>query len=189
MQAPPSTWPARSTRSRMASSSPSAHSMSALAWMRCTGSAPLHTRQPNTRTPIEQLVSSRRRPPAPPTAPRSAAAPRTAPPASPAGPSSARTRMPAFPPSVPPDDTDHDALDPNLFGIEIERGHVRIGRLEPHPAARLAVEPLHRRRVPVHQRHHHRPVFRVLPRVHHHVVAVPDLLVDHRVALHAQHVV
>src|SRR5690606_4235376 len=91
--------------------------------------------------------------------------------------------------SVPPDHADHDPLDPHVLRPEVQRRHRRIRRLETHTPVRFPVELLHRRGIPVHQRHHHLPVPRDLAGAHDDVVPIPDLLVDHRVSLHPQHVV
>src|SRR5437867_630411 len=83
---------------------------------------------------------------------------------------------------VPPDDADDDALDHDIALVYAQRGHGRIRRLQPDPAAGLAIELLDRGAGPVHQGDHRLTVVGLAPLVHDDVVAVLDVLVDHRLA-------
>ena len=56
-----------------------------------------------------------------------------------------------------------------------------------HDLGAAALEALQRGLAAAHERHHRLAVPRVVPALDHHEVAVADLLVDHRVAAHAEH--
>src|ERR1035437_5004500 len=92
------------------------------------------------------------------------------------------------PASVLPHHADDDALDLHLIGLGEDGLHGGVGRLQTDHAARVAVELLERHVRPAKQRNHHLAVVGRLAILDHHVVAVADLLVDHRIAAHAQHV-
>src|SRR3954453_1859977 len=70
-------------------------------------------------------------------------------------------------PSVLPDDADHDTLDQHVAFLEAQRLHGAVGRLEPNPSARLAVELLDRGLAAVDQCDDHLAVLRALLPVHH----------------------
>jgi hypothetical protein len=90
---------------------------------------------------------------------------------------------------VLPDDTHYDALDLHLCGFHDERCHGDVRRLESHAVAGFAIELLDGGRVVADEGHDHLPVLSGVLGAHHDVVPVPDLLVDHRVALDLEDVV
>src|SRR3990172_12412375 len=92
-------------------------------------------------------------------------------------------------PSIPPYHPDHDALHDHFVRAEVHRLHAHVRRLQSHPAIPLAIELLHGRGVAMHQRDHHLTVLRCVPGIDDHVISIPDLLVDHRIAPYPQHVV
>src|SRR5690606_32810941 len=91
--------------------------------------------------------------------------------------------------SVPPDYADHDALYHHTVRWEVHRLHALVRRLQPDLSIAFAVEPLHRGRLALHQSDHHLAILRSVARIDDDVVAIPDLLLDHRVAAHPQDVV
>src|SRR5689334_15582616 len=91
--------------------------------------------------------------------------------------------------SVLPDDSYNHALDEDISLLEAHGLHGRIGRLQSDPAAGLAVELLHGGLAAVDQGDNHLAVLGRLLTVDHHDVAVDDMLVDHRGALHLQGVI
>src|SRR5688572_17492987 len=82
---------------------------------------------------------------------------------------------------------DDHALHLDAIRIDHDRLHRRIGGLEPDLAI-LAVELLEGHIEPTHERDHHLAVVHRLAIFHDDEIAVADLLVDHRIALDAQHV-
>src|ERR1041384_5072944 len=91
-------------------------------------------------------------------------------------------------PLVFPDDADHDALDDDVALIEPQGLHLVVCRLQPDPAAGLAVEPLDRGAFPMDQCDHGLAGVGLVAFLNDDVVAVLDVLVDHRVAAHLQDV-
>ena len=84
---------------------------------------------------------------------------------------------------------DHDALNEHIAFLEPHGLHGGVGRLQADPAAGFAVELLDGGLGAVDQRDDHFAVLGGLPAMHHHEVAIADMLVDHRVALNPQRVV
>src|SRR6185503_7961822 len=82
---------------------------------------------------------------------------------------------------------DDNALHLHLVRLDEDWLHGRIGRLQTH-AAVLAKQLLERDVRAVHERDDHLAVVGGPPILDDYVIAVADLLVDHRVALDAQHV-
>src|SRR5216684_3395046 len=81
-----------------------------------------------------------------------------------------------------------DTLDLDLIGVDEDRLHGRIGRLQANAAARIPVELFQRDVGSAHEGDDHFAVVGGLAILDHHKIAIADLLVDHRVAPHAQHV-
>src|SRR6266576_1109710 len=91
-------------------------------------------------------------------------------------------------PLVFPDDADHHALDDDVALIQPERLHLIVGRLQPDPPAGLAVEPLHRGPLTIDQGNHGLAGLGLVAFLNDDVVAVLDVLVDHRIAAHLEDV-
>src|SRR2546426_7801320 len=89
---------------------------------------------------------------------------------------------------VLPDDADHDSLHDDVALVHAQGRHSGVGGLKPNPAPRLAVEPLDRGAGAVDQGDHHLAAVRLVPLLDDHEIAVPDLLVDHGVPAHLEHV-
>src|SRR5438270_496018 len=89
---------------------------------------------------------------------------------------------------VPPDDAHHDPLNRNVALVETERRHGGIRGLEPDPASRLPIESLDGGARALHQRDHGLAVVGLVALVDHDEIAVLDVLVDHRLTPHLQHV-
>src|SRR5438093_6241729 len=87
-----------------------------------------------------------------------------------------------------PDDANHHALDDDVALVEPQRLHPVVSRLQPDPPARLAVEPLHRGPFSMDERNHGLAGLGLAAFLNDDVVAVLDVLVDHRVAAHLQNV-
>src|SRR2546423_11472300 len=87
-----------------------------------------------------------------------------------------------------PDDADHHALDDDIALVEAQRLHFLVGRLQPDPPAGLAVKPLHRGAFTMDERDHGLAGLGLVAFLNDDVVAVLDVLVDHRVAAHLQNV-
>src|SRR5690349_18421433 len=90
--------------------------------------------------------------------------------------------------SVPPNDAHHCALDDHVALIDPQRRHRGVGGLQADPAAGLAIVALDRGAGARDLGDDHLPVVRRIALVHDDVVAVLDLLVDHRLAADLQHV-
>src|SRR3954468_2749209 len=90
--------------------------------------------------------------------------------------------------SVLPHHSDDDALDLYLIGIDEDRLHRGVGRLQADLVAGVAVELLERDVRAADQRDHHLAVVGALAILDHDEVAVADLLVDHRIAADAEDV-
>src|SRR2546425_8168673 len=91
-------------------------------------------------------------------------------------------------PLIFPDDTDHHALDDDVALVEAQRLHLVVGRLQPDPAAGLAVEPFHGGAFTMDERDHGLAGVGLVAFLNDDVVAILDVLVDHRVATHLQDV-
>src|SRR5438034_1117220 len=91
-------------------------------------------------------------------------------------------------PSVLPHDADHHTLHLDVVGIDEDRLHGRIRRLQADFAAGIPVKLLERHVRPAEQRDHHFAVVSRLAILDDDEVAVANLLVDHRVAADAEHV-
>src|ERR1051326_4906538 len=99
------------------------------------------------------------------------------------GPQPPSSLAPQLPSSlVPPNRPDDHPLNHDVVLGKPERLHGGMGGLEPDPAAGLAVELLDRRLGAVDEGDDHLPVVGALAAVHHDVIAVHDLLVDHGVS-------
>src|SRR5437660_3750963 len=83
----------------------------------------------------------------------------------------------------------HDALYADVVLVDVRRRHRLVGRLKPNPAVAFPVHLFHGRRRSVEHRNDHLAIVGALPLVDDDEVAVANVLVDHRVALHAQDVV
>src|SRR5437762_1781991 len=90
--------------------------------------------------------------------------------------------------SVLPHHADDDALDLNLVGLDEQRLHGGVGRLQTNHPARVAIELLERHVRSAQQCDHHFARFGRLAIFDDYEVAVANLLVDHGVATHAEHV-
>src|SRR5258705_3688951 len=91
-------------------------------------------------------------------------------------------------PLVFPDDAAHHALDDDVALIQPERLHLVVGRLQPDPPAGLAVKPLHRGSLTIDQGKHSLAGLGLVAFLNDDVVAVLDVLVDHRIAAHLEDV-
>src|SRR2546426_1124310 len=89
---------------------------------------------------------------------------------------------------VLPDDADDDSLDDHVALVEAQGSHLGIRRLQPDPAAGLAVELLDGGARAVHEGDHRLSVVRLVALLDHDEIAVLDVLVDHRMAPDAEHV-
>src|SRR6266542_5711715 len=89
---------------------------------------------------------------------------------------------------VLPDDAHHDALYDDVALVHAQRAHGGVRGLEPDPAARLAIKLLDRGVGAVHQRHDGLADVGLVALVHHDVVAVLDVLVDHGLPADLEHV-
>src|SRR6266571_524777 len=87
-----------------------------------------------------------------------------------------------------PDDADDDSLDDHVALVETQRRHLGVGRLQPDPAAGLAIELLDGRAGAVHEGDDSLTVVGLVALLDHDEVAVLDVLVDHRIAPDAEHV-
>src|SRR5436309_3612468 len=87
-----------------------------------------------------------------------------------------------------PDDADHHALDDDVALVEPQRLHFLVGRLQPDPPTGLAVEAFDRGPFPMDERNHGLAGVGLAAFLNDDVVAVLDVLVDHRVAAHLQDV-
>src|SRR3954462_11140958 len=87
-----------------------------------------------------------------------------------------------------PHHPDHNPLNLDLIGIDENRLHRRVRRLQADLAANLAVELLQGDVRSAQQRDDHLAVVRGLAVFDDDEIAIPNLLVDHGVAAHAQHV-
>src|SRR2546427_5119567 len=87
-----------------------------------------------------------------------------------------------------PDDANHHALDDDVALVEPQRLHLVVSRLQPDPPARLAVEPLYRGPFPMDERNHGLAGLGLVAFLNDDVVAVLDVLVDHRIAAHLEDV-
>src|SRR5467141_831309 len=91
-------------------------------------------------------------------------------------------------PLVFPDDADHDALDDYIALVDAQRLHRVIGRLQSDPATWLAIVTFDRGALAVDQRDDGLSGLGLVPLLNDDVIAVLDVLVDHGVAAHLQHV-
>src|SRR3954468_2153832 len=87
-----------------------------------------------------------------------------------------------------PHHPDHDPLNLDLIGIDENRLHRRVRRMQADLAAHLAVELLQGDVRSAQQRDDHLAVVHGLAVFDDDEIAIPNLLVDHGVAAHAQHV-
>src|SRR6266536_3251258 len=87
-----------------------------------------------------------------------------------------------------PDNADDHALDDHVTLVHPQRLHGRIRRLQPDPAPRLATAPPSGGAVAVHQGDDGLAGVGLVTLLHDDVVAVLDVLVDHRVAAHLEDV-
>src|SRR5437667_6615689 len=92
------------------------------------------------------------------------------------------------PGSILPHDAHHDTLHLHLLGIDENRLHRSVGRLQTNLAARVAIKLLERHIRASQQRNHHFPIVGGLAIFDADEIAVADLFVDHRIAANAQHV-
>ena len=90
---------------------------------------------------------------------------------------------------VPPHHPDDDSLNRDVVLVDVDRLHRLVRRLETDATVALAIVLLDRGRRAVHERDDHLAVVGALALVDDDEVAVADLLVDHRVAADAKHVV
>src|SRR5687767_10026891 len=90
-------------------------------------------------------------------------------------------------PLVFPDDADDDALHDDVTLVDPERLHRVIRRLQPDPAAGLAVIALDRGTLTVDERDDGLPGVGLITFLNDYVVAVFDVLIDHRVAPDFEH--
>ena len=86
-------------------------------------------------------------------------------------------------------DADDDTLDRDVVLVDVHGRHRLVRRLQTNASIALAVELLHRRRIAVEHGDHHLAVVGPLAFVHDDEVAVPDVLLDHRIPANPQHVV
>src|SRR5258708_6397297 len=92
-------------------------------------------------------------------------------------------------PALPlPNDAHHHTLDHDVALVHAQRRHGGIGGLEPDPAPWLAIEAFHGGARALHQGNHGLAVVGLVPLVDDDEIAVLDVLVDHRLAPHLQHV-
>src|SRR5436309_44717 len=87
-----------------------------------------------------------------------------------------------------PDDADDHSLHDDVALVEAERLQVLIGRLQPDPPARFPVETLDRGALSMDQRDHRLAGVGLVPLLDHDVIAILDVLVDHRVPANLQDV-
>src|SRR5260370_37330223 len=87
-----------------------------------------------------------------------------------------------------PNDAHDDALDHDVALVHAQRRHGGVGGLEPDPAPWLAIEAFHGGARALHQGDHGLAVVGLVPLVDDDEIAVLDVLVDHRLAPHLQHV-
>src|SRR5437660_5943929 len=90
--------------------------------------------------------------------------------------------------SVLPNDAHHRALDDHVALVDAQRRHRGVGGLQPDPAAGLAIVALDRGAGARDLGDDHLAVVRRIALVHDDVVAVLDLLVDHRLAAYLEYV-
>src|SRR6266850_2699145 len=91
-------------------------------------------------------------------------------------------------PLVFPDDADDDALYDDIALVDAQRLHRVIGRLQSDPPTRLTVVAFHRGALAVDQRDDGLSGVGLVPLLNDDVIAIFDVLVDHGVAAHLQHV-
>src|SRR5918999_5266755 len=92
------------------------------------------------------------------------------------------------PASVAPKDPDDDALDSDIVLVDDDRAHRLVRRLKADTPIALAVILLDGRRIAIEERDHGLAVVGALTLVDDDEVPVSDLLVDHRAATNAKHV-
>src|SRR5919197_2173712 len=91
-------------------------------------------------------------------------------------------------PLVFPDDADDNALHDDVALVQAQRLHRIISGLQPNPAAGLPVKALHRGALSMDERDHRLAGLGLVSLLHDDIVAVLDVLVDHRVAANLQDV-
>src|SRR2546430_9372758 len=89
---------------------------------------------------------------------------------------------------ISPDDAHNDPLNRDVALVETQRRHGGIRRLESDPPSGLAIETLDGGARALHQRDHGLAVVGLVALVDHDEIAVLDVLVDHRLTPHLQHV-
>src|SRR6266702_3966915 len=104
------------------------------------------------------------------------------------GPPARRWSASGGPALILPDDADDDSLDDHVALVETQRRHLGVSRLQPDPAAGLAIELLDGRAGAVHEGDDSLTVVGLVALLDHDEVAVLDVLVDHRIAPDAEHV-
>src|SRR5579884_3964902 len=81
----------------------------------------------------------------------------------------------------------HTPLHLHVRGRYDDRRHLRIGGLQPDFPRAFAIKPLQRGFFSADKRDHNVSGIRNLGLLAHHIVAVHDVILDHRIALHLQH--